>query len=431
MTRVARNARLGKYRLEQRIGDGASGSVWKARDLVTQQRVALKVVPPSVVAEFGADAIENEARIAARLDHPNVLAFRNADWVDGHFVIATELALRSLEGYSGARRSPELALSILRDLAAGLAHAHARSVMHRDIKPGNVLLFAGRRAKLADFGAARVGPQRTRAFTEVGTLGYLAPEQAYGRVLYASDVFSLALTAFELITGRLPRWPFVWPLEGHDRLEKRAGASVARVLRKALQVDAAKRFPDGTALERALERATAAEARATRRPRQKKPDAARPDLFGLEAKWFRRRYGKEFALDYDCHECGGPIAEAMRICPWCHSDRNSFREVTSFPLVCGECERGARPEWKGCAWCHAGRFAADGRTPPRDSRAVRTCSRRGCDGQLRPFMRYCPRCRGKVERPWRVAGAPACKRCRWVVAEEWGRCPWCARPSGY
>ncbi|MGH7337260.1 MAG: double zinc ribbon domain-containing protein, partial [Myxococcota bacterium] len=116
-------------------------------------------------------------------------------------------------------------------------------------------------------------------------------------------------------------------------------------------------------------------------------------------------------------------------CPWCGSAGNSFTHLTSSALVCPDCEKGVRPEWKACPWCYAGRFEGNGRRPPPDAKAVRACSTRGCKGQLRPFMRYCPLCKRKVKRVWSHADLPdRCPRCRWPTSHAYFRfCPWCGR----
>ncbi len=237
--------RLGKYRLERKLGEGGSAVVWQARDTVEGRRVAIKVVLDSVITEWGRAAVEGEARVAAQLDHPRIAGIRNADWIDSHFVMVTDIARKSLDEYPGARRSPDLALSILSDVAEGLAYAHERGLLHRDIKPANIFLYESRRAKLGDFGTARLAPAATRVLTEVGTFGYMAPEQAYGRPRFASDVFSLALTAYELWAGALPGWPFEWPLEGAQRFMLRCPVRVQPVIRRALTLDLRKRWSDG------------------------------------------------------------------------------------------------------------------------------------------------------------------------------------------
>ncbi|MHA7836376.1 MAG: serine/threonine-protein kinase [bacterium] len=431
--RLTKGSRLGKYRLEKRLGEGGSATVWQARDTIEGRRAALKIVAPEVVTEFGRDAVENEARIAAQLDHPRVVSIRNADWIEGHFVLVTDLARTSLDLYAGARRSPALALSILLDVAEGLAYAHGQGLIHRDIKPANILIYEGRRAKLGDFGTARLAPQGTSQLTEVGTFGYMAPEHAYGRPGYASDVFSLSLTAYQILSGRLPTWPFEWPLEGHERFERRCPEPVAKVIRKGLRLALASRWRDGIELHRALVRALAGSAGvASRRAHPPTKDPGRrsrnaSDPFSLETDWFRERFGAVFEAHFDCCTCDGPIAESMSFCPWCGTTRNSFIEVTGHPLVCPDCERGVRPEWKACPRCPTGRFVSNGKPIPADPHATRSCARPGCRTPLRPFMRYCPACKRKVSRPWRVAGLPRCTRCRWAIGPRWRFCGWCGK----
>jgi serine/threonine-protein kinase len=428
--RLRRGTRLGKYRLERPLGAGAFAAVWRARDTVENRPVALKIVEAAQVAEWGRDAIAHEARIATRLSHPNIVAVRNADWIDGHFVLATDLAERSLADYAGAKRSGELALRVVRDIAAGLAHAHAQGILHRDVKPENVLIFADRHAALADFGVSRFAPGAAVTVTDAGTFGYVAPEQAYGRPRLASDVFSLGLIAYELLSGTLPTWPFEWPPAGHRRFLSRVPPPLRPVLRKAAAFDPRHRYPDAVAFHRALERAFAKveqpRARRSRRRRREKPVLS---PLALQAESFRRRSGAALELRFRCHRCDGPISEAMRVCPWCGFTDNSFREITRYPLVCPSCERGVRPEWTECPWCHAGHFTGNGRKPRPDPSAERQCAARGCPGQLRRFMRYCPVCKRKPGRPWSHPDLPdRCTHCRGPVSHAFFRfCPWCGR----
>jgi serine/threonine-protein kinase len=152
---LRRGTRLGKYRLERRIDRGSFAEVWKARDMVEDRVVALKAMHPESVEEWGRKAVEKEARIASRLDHPNIVAVRNADWIDGRFIIASDLAVANLASYSRARRSGAVALQIIRDIAAGLAYAHEKRLIHRDVKPENILVYADGHAALTDFGSSR------------------------------------------------------------------------------------------------------------------------------------------------------------------------------------------------------------------------------------------------------------------------------------
>ena len=432
MPSLRRGTRLGKYRLERRLGRGSFAEVWKARDRVEQRDVALKVALPERINGFERAELEREARIASQLSHPNVLAVRNADWNDGYFLIATDLAERNLAEYAGVRRSARVALGVIRDAAAGLAHAHAKHVMHRDVKPENILIFADRRAAIGDFGVSKLAQGATRDFTEAGTLGYMAPEQAYGRPRLGSDVFSLGLIAYEILTGVLPTWPFAWPAPRHDRFVARVPEPVRPVLKKAAMFDPARRYPDAVvfheALERAFGRVASAESRKTRRRRRPNPGVA-PSPLEVEAELFRKRHGRSLQLRYRCHRCDGPLAEAMAVCPWCGSGENSFREITAYPLYCPDCERGLRAEWTSCPWCYAGRLEGNGRPLRPEPEAERACRTRGCDGQLQRFMRYCPRCKRKPRRPWTHPDLPdRCPRCRWSVSRQyWRFCPWCGR----
>ena len=426
-----RGSQLGKYRLERRIGQGAFASVWRARDQVEGRFVALKITDPAQVAVHGRHALEHEARVASQLEHPNIVSVRNADWIDGHFVLATDLAERSLADYAGARRSGAVALRVIRDVVAGLAYAHARRIVHRDVKPENILVFKDRRAALCDFGVAQIAQGPTKAYTEAGTLGYMAPEQAYGKPRFASDVFSLGLIAIELLAGDLPTWPFEWPPPGHRRFLQRVPAPLRPVLQKAAEFEPSRRYTDAVGFQQAFERALSKSEAPKRSPVRRRKTKPEPTPFELEAALFRRRHGRSLDLGADCHRCGGPISEAWETCPWCGAKDNSFRELTRYPLVCPECERGVRAEWTSCPWCYSGRLAGNGRPPRPDPRAERRCSRAGCNGQLRPFMRYCPVCKTKPKRRWSHPSLPErCGRCRWPVSGAFFRyCPWCGKPQ--
>lgn len=427
---LRRGTRLGKYRLERLIDRGSFAQVWKARDMVEARVVALKVAHPEVVVDWSRTEIEKEARIASHLDHPNIVRLRNAEWIDGRFVMASDLAIANLANFSRARRSGAIALEIIRDISAGLAYAHERRLMHRDVKPENILIFSDGHAALADFGASRFSKGVTRAYnTETGTLGYMAPEQAYGRVRFASDVFSLGLIAYETLTGILPMWPFEWPPERFDLFAVKVPPAIQSVLRKAAQFDPERRYKDAVEMHSMLEAAIARGRQSSERKVRRRLKPVERSPLEVHAEAFRRAHGKALGLRYCCHRCGGPIAEAMKFCPWCGDADNSFAEITEFPLVCPDCEKGVRPEWKACPWCYPGRFISNGRTPPVDAQATRRCAARGCEGQLRPFMRYCPMCKAKPRRAWSHEHlSDRCPRCRWPTSHAFLRfCPWCGR----
>jgi hypothetical protein len=202
---------LGRYRLEQRLGAGGFGVVWRAWDENLEREVAVKAIS----RERGAgERVEREALAAARLNHPGIVAFYELAGDEGHIYLVSEL----VRGRTLAELEREGALSdrdvarIGRALCDALAHAHARGVIHRDVKPQNVIVLAEPAAgagfaKLTDFGVAHVvsAESLTRTGDLVGTLAYMSPEQAEGvRVTSASDAYSLALTLYEAWTGSNP-----------------------------------------------------------------------------------------------------------------------------------------------------------------------------------------------------------------------------------
>ena len=220
----------------------------------------------------------------------------------------------------------------------------------------------------------------------------------------SSDIFSLGLIAFELLGGRLLSWPFEWPPPGYKRFLSRVPQPLVSVLRKACEFEPHQRYVDAIAFRRALEKAESA-VRPQRARKRRRAPAASPSPLLVQAELFRRLHGRSLRMRYRCHQCDCAIAEEMPFCPWCGSGENSFAEITPAGLICPWCERGVQAEWTACPWCFAGRFEGNGRRPRRDPRAARSCSRRGCTGQLRPFMRYCPICKQRPGPPVEPPGA--------------------------
>ena len=183
-----KGSKLGKYRLDRRLGQGSFADVWKARDLVEGVDVALKVAHPAAVAEWGRSAIEQEARIATRLRHPNIVAIRNADWIDGRFTIATDLAKINLASGSPALGQPRFACC--REVARASRARTVPSAMSDTARESrNIISSRGTlRARRFRRVVAVGGPAAPALYTEAVTFGNLAPEQSYRRVRFASDV---------------------------------------------------------------------------------------------------------------------------------------------------------------------------------------------------------------------------------------------------
>ncbi|HEU4945303.1 MAG TPA: serine/threonine-protein kinase [Solirubrobacterales bacterium] len=200
---------LNRFLIERRIGSGGFGTVYEAWDGRLERPVAVKAIES--VGGQGSDRVLREAQAAARLNHPGIVTLYEMGEEDGNALLVTEL----VDGTTLARLNRDGTLSdreigeIGADLCEALDHAHERAVVHRDIKPQNVLVTDGGEpsAKLMDFGVARLtdAAALTAPGDVVGTLAYMAPEQAEGRqVGPAADVYALALMLYESWSGEHP-----------------------------------------------------------------------------------------------------------------------------------------------------------------------------------------------------------------------------------
>ncbi len=199
----------GRYKLEDLLGRGGMSEVYCAEDLELGRRVALKLLAPDAdTARF-----EREARAVALLGHPNVMQLYDYGEDNGRpYMVLEYVPGGTLENRLAAANGKPLpdaeARTISAGIAAGLAHAHSRGVIHRDLKPANVLFDEEGRAKLADFGIARMAAGEgtlTEAGTVLGTAAYISPEQAAGEpASAASDVYSFGVMLYRMLTGRLP-----------------------------------------------------------------------------------------------------------------------------------------------------------------------------------------------------------------------------------
>jgi eukaryotic-like serine/threonine-protein kinase len=198
----------GRYTVLQRIGSGGMADVWLADDTHLQRRVALKVLH----ARFAQDRefverFRREAEAAAGLQHPNVVAVFDRGEVDGTYYIAMQyLEGRSLKQLIDAGLTPEQAAGLIRQVLEGARFAHRHGVVHRDLKPQNVIVDGDGKATVTDFGIARAGVSEiTQAGSVMGTPHYLSPEQAQGfDVTAVSDLYSIGVMLYEALTGRVP-----------------------------------------------------------------------------------------------------------------------------------------------------------------------------------------------------------------------------------
>lgn len=410
------------------MAEGGFSQVWRARDLIENRSIALKIPHPLDPGSEEEEELLHEIQLGSRLDHPGILRIKNADRLDGMLVIATELAQESLEERLTRRLSTTLALSFLEQLLEGLAHAHRHRIIHRDLKPSNLLIFPGNTLKISDFGLAKKVRRDMISATGSGTLQYIAPEQAHGYPCFASDVFSTGLIAHQLLTAKLPRWPFQWPFQGYETLQKKAPPELIRLVRKATAPRHTSRHRDALELLSAYRRIEPQVRKFLQPPRRPRSSRTRPrkGLWkSLRFREFSRSWGKLLHLHFECPDCQGPLSEHMGCCPWCGLEELSFVESTDFPCYCDRCHRGLRDEWIYCPWCWGPGFEdASGEVQP-DSRYESECER--CEGPLMQGMSYCPWCHAKQSTGTEICELPdSCERCGGSVdTDYWSHCPWC------
>lgn len=200
-----------RYRLEEQVGSGGMGTVWKATDTLLNRPVAVKLLHPSQMAEPTArERFRTEGRITAGLSHPGIAQVYDYGEENGRAFLIMELVVG--EPLSQVLRekghlSPDQTLDFVCQAAKALAAAHARGVVHRDIKPGNLLVTGDNQLKLTDFGIARgdMSVTLTQTGMVMGTAQYISPEQASGRpATSSSDLYALGVVAYECLAGTPP-----------------------------------------------------------------------------------------------------------------------------------------------------------------------------------------------------------------------------------
>ncbi len=200
-----RGQTVGKYKILSPLGSGGFGTVYLAQDTWLDKKVAIKVPHRQQNLDFG--ELLHEPRLLGSLSHPNIVSVLTAEKQEGVFFIVMEYVtgetLETIIIREGALEVPR-ALDFAVQIANAVDYAHRQNVIHRDLRPGNVLVNEQSLVKVADFGTSRVLEIAAHGTTVIGSPPYMAPEQFHGKAVFASDLYSLGVTMYQMLTGSLP-----------------------------------------------------------------------------------------------------------------------------------------------------------------------------------------------------------------------------------
>jgi serine/threonine-protein kinase len=325
-----RGQTLGKYRIVSPIGSGGFGTVYLAEDTWIDKKVAIKV-PHRQNIDFG--ELLKEPRLLASLNHPNIVGVTTAEKQDNIFFIVMEYVhgetLEAVLGRTGPLELP-LALDYACQICNAIDHAHQQGVIHRDLRPANVLVSETGVLKVADFGTSRFLEIAAHGTTVIGSPPYMAPEQFQGKAVFASDIYSFGVTMYQMLTGALP-YDTPAPADlarlmsgeliSSPRLKNPSiPKSVSDIVLRALAPDIASRYQRaGDLLEDLLATRPSAAKRAPGVGRTVEPAGelamrgARDDAHSIHA----RVRARESAQGRFCWNCRKPLHARSDRCPFC------------------------------------------------------------------------------------------------------------------
>jgi serine/threonine protein kinase len=321
-----RGQTLGKYKIVAPLGSGGFGSVYLAQDTWIDKKVAIKV-PHRQGLDFG--ELLREPRLLASVSHPNIVAITTAEKQENVFFIVMEYVQgETLENIIALHGALELnrALDFTCQICNAVDHAHSQGVIHRDLRPANVLVTENDMLKVADFGTSRFLEIAAHGTTVIGSPPYMAPEQFHGKAVFASDVYSVGVTMYQMLTGALP---YDTPSPADlDRLLKgelvspprlknaRIPKAINDIVLKALSADLTQRYQRASDL---LSDILAARAPAVRRPGQMAAAAASAD--GQVADIQSRLKARETPQARFCWHCRKPLQARTAKCPFCGEEQ--------------------------------------------------------------------------------------------------------------
>ena len=352
---------LGNYKILAPVGQGGMARVYKAHQENLDREVAVKVLPPWFAADRNfVERFNLEARLVARLSHPNIVTVHDANEYHGHLYIVMRLVdggtlkqrLDQLQALSKTMEVAE-ASRIFTQLASALSYAHDNGIIHRDVKPVNVLMDRSGRPILSDFGIAKVlagSKALTRQGAGVGTPEYMSPEQCQGGPVDArADIYALGVMLFEALTGRLPFLGDNYPALAHSHIYElpphpnainpTIDPAIAQVISTALMKNPLQRYQRASDMAEALERAIQslptgsererASARVPTQPFPTPTDPSRVATMPLYTCPQCRHFNKpEMRF---CTKCGFPL-NPCRICGAENKASNRFCSKCGQPL---------------------------------------------------------------------------------------------------
>jgi eukaryotic-like serine/threonine-protein kinase len=320
-----RGQTIGKYRVLSHLGSGGFGSVYLAEDTWIKKNVAIKV-PHKQNLDFS--EMLKEPRLLASMDHPNIVTMLTAEKLDDVFFIVMEyVAGETLEQLIVREGALDLGLAMdyTCQMCNAVDHAHRAGVLHRDIRPGNMLISETGLLKVTDFGTSRFLEIAAHGTTVIGSPPYMAPEQFHGKAVFASDVYSVGITMYQMVTGELPyNTPAPADIEKLMRGElvtaprvknSRLPRAINDIIMRALAPDLTVRYQRAADL---LEDLLAARAPVGRRAKGRRT-AVGLDLIDANVADIQSRLkARETPQARFCWQCRKPLHARTDRCPFCN-----------------------------------------------------------------------------------------------------------------
>ena len=321
-----RGQTVGKYRILSPLGSGGFGSVYLAEDTWIDKKVAIKV-PHRQNLDFG--ELLREPRLLASLSHPNIVTVLTAEKQDDVFFIVMEYVPGdTLEAVIERDGSLDLgrALDFTCQICNAMDHAHKQGIIHRDLRPGNVLVTDQGMVKVADFGTSRFLEIAAHGTTVIGSPPYMAPEQFQGKAVFASDIYSLGVTMYQMFTGVLPYdTPMPSDLEKLMKGElasppnlknRKLPKAISDIVMKAIAADIPARYQRASDLLEAVLNARTPAPSTIKRPWRPAPvpsNGPSEEVQEIQA----RLKARESVQARFCWKCGKALPARADSCPFC------------------------------------------------------------------------------------------------------------------